>query len=173
MPYYKEKYNNLLIFEHRKLFPEREEKYKSFFCISVHFGFLKYKKFSLGGFFYFLSSDWKVQGPISENIRENIRVFLILELESSISTIMDLLITLKYQFLLFLIYLEEFQPGKHYFSRITLNIDILACRNFHDFENQFFLVFIFVVFSYKIISWFLFLQNKEFSTNQFKIVRTN
>ena len=50
----------------------------------------------------------------------------------------------------------------------ALNVEILGCKNFHDFENQFFLVFIFGIFSYGTISWFLFLRNKEFDTNQVK-----
>ena len=56
----------------------------------------------------------------------------------------------------------------------TLNVEIFACRKFRDFENQFFfLVFIFAIFSYEIISRFLFSRNKEFNTNQFKSLRTN
>ena len=62
------------------------------------FRFLNHKKFSRGGFFYFSSLGWIVQGSISGNLRkafiwvntrkamfrENV-IFLILELESSIS----------------------------------------------------------------------------------------
>ena len=49
----------------------------------------------------------------------------------------------------------------------------LKRRNFRDFENHFFFGFYFHDFSCGIILRFLFSRNKEFSTNQFKNLRTN